>query len=69
MDLVGRQTRRRADGIVASEFYVGQKQVPIALSLVDDHSQHLGHSVVCPLNAPVTVAMIGALASLCTPNS
>ena len=54
MDLVGCQTRRRANGIVVSEFYEGQMQVPIVLSLVDDHSQHLGHSVVYPLNAPVT---------------
>ena len=38
VDLVGRQTRRRANGIVVSEFYVGQMQVPIVLSLVDDHS-------------------------------
>ena len=39
-------------------------QVPIVLSLVDDHSQHLGHSVVYPLNAPVTVGMIGACRKL-----
>ena len=32
-------------GIVASEFDVAQMQVPIVLSLVNDHSQHLGHSV------------------------
>ena len=32
VDLVGRQTRRRADGVVVSEFYVGQMQVPIVLS-------------------------------------
>ena len=41
VDLVRRQTRRRADRVVVSEFYVGQMQVPIVLSLVDDHSQHL----------------------------
>ena len=56
MDLVGRQTRRRADGIILSEFYVGQMQVQIVLSLLDDNTQHLGHSVVYPLNAPVTLA-------------
>ena len=59
VDLTGRQTRRRADGIVVSEFDVRQLRVPIVLSLVDDHSQHLGHSVVYPLNAPVTVGMMG----------
>ena len=64
VDLVGRQTRRRASGIVVSELYVGQMQVPIVLSLVDDHSQHFGHSVVYPLNAPVTVGMIGACSKL-----
>ena len=45
VDLVGCQTRRRADRVVVSEFYVGQMQVPVVLSLVDDHSQHLCHSV------------------------
>ena len=53
VDLVGRQTHRHADGVVASEFDVGKMQVPIVLSLVDDHSQHLGQSVVHPLNAPL----------------
>ena len=60
VDLVRRQARRRADIFVVSEFDVRQMQVLNVLSLVDDHSQHLGHSVVHPLNAPVTVGMIGA---------
>ena len=64
VDLVGRQTRRRADGIVMIELDVGHMQVPIVLSLVDDHSQNLGHSVVYPLNAPVTVGIIGACSKL-----
>ena len=58
VDLVERQTRRRSDGIVVSEFDVGQMQVLIVLSLVDDRSQHLSHRVAYPLNAPVTVVMI-----------
>ena len=57
VDLVGRQTRRRADGVLVSKFYVGQMQVPIVLSLVDGHCQHLCHSLIHPLNAPVTVRM------------
>ena len=52
VDLVGRQTRRRADGVVVSEFYVGQMQVPIVLSLIDNNSQHLGHSVVARTQRP-----------------
>ena len=64
VDLVGRQTRPRADGIVVSGFDVVQMQVPIVLSLVDDHSQHLGHSVVYPLSAPIAVGMIGACSKL-----
>ena len=64
MDLVGRQARRRSDGIVVREFDVRQMQDPIVLSLVDDHSQHLGHSVIHPLNAPVAVGMIGACSKL-----
>ena len=64
MDLVGRQTCRCADGIIVIEFDVGQTQVPIILSLADDHSQHLGHSAVYPLNAPVTVGVIGSCRKL-----
>ena len=64
VDLVGRQTRRRANGIVVIEFSVEPMQVPTFLSLVDDHIQHLAHSVVCPLNASVTVGMIGACSKL-----
>ena len=60
VDLVRRQARRCADGIVVNEFDVGQMQVPIDSSLVGDHCQHLGQSVVHLLNAPVTVGMIGA---------
>ena len=70
VDFVGRETRRRANVIVVSEFYVGQVQIPIVLSLVDDHSQHFYYSVVYPLNAPVTVGVIGACSKLVhTPNS
>ena len=41
VDLVGRQTRRRADVVVLCEFYVGKMQIPIFSSLIDDHSQQL----------------------------
>ena len=64
VDLVRRQTRRRADGIAVSEFDVGEVQAPIVLSPVDDHSQHLGDSVVSPFNAPITVGMIAACSKL-----
>ena len=64
MELVGRQTRLGPDGIVLSKFDVGQMQVPIVLSLVDDHSQHLGHNVVYQLNTPDTVGMMGACSKL-----
>ena len=62
--LVGRQTRRRADRIVVCELDVREPQIPVVLSFVDDHSQHLGHSVVHPLNAPVAVRTIGACGKL-----
>ena len=50
--------------LLESKFDVGQMQVPIVLSLVDDLSQHLGCSVVYPLNAHVTVGMIEACSKL-----
>ena len=64
VDLVGCQTRRRANGTVVSEVYVGQMQVPIVLSLFDDHSQHLCQGVIYPLNAAVIGGMIGACSKL-----
>ena len=64
VDLVERQTRRRSDGVTASELFVGKMQVPMVLSLVDDHSQHLCHSAIYPLSAPVTVGVIGACSKL-----
>ena len=64
VDLVGHQTRLRADGIVVIKFYVGRVPVPIVLSLVDDHSEHFDHSVVYPLNTPVTVGMIRACSKI-----
>ena len=64
VDLVGPLARRRADRIVVSELDVRQMLVPIVLSLVDDHSQHLGHGLVHQLNAPVTVGMLGACSKL-----
>ena len=60
VDLVGPQTRRFADGTVVSVLDVRQMQVPIVFSVVDDHNQHLGYSVVHSLNDSVTVGMIGA---------
>ena len=64
VDRGGRQTRRRADRIVISEFDVRQMQIAIVLSLGYYHSQHLGHSGIHPLNAPVTVGMMGACSKL-----
>ena len=56
--------RCSADLIVVNELDVREPQIPVVLLLVDDHSQHLGHSVVHPLNAPVAVRMIGACGKL-----
>ena len=67
VNLVGRQTRRRVDRIVVCELAVREPQIPVVLSFVDDHSQHLGHSVVHPFNASVAVRMIRACAKLAHP--
>ena len=53
VNLVGHQTRRRSDRIVVSELDVRELQIPVVLSFIDDHSQHLGHSVVHPLTPPL----------------
>ena len=44
-------------------------QIPVILLFVDDHNEHLGHSVVHPLNASVAVRMVGACCELAHPNS
>ena len=62
--LVGRQTRRRADRVVVSKLDVRELQIPVVSSFVDDHSQHLGDSVVHLLNASVVVRMLGACGKL-----
>ena len=59
VDPVGRQARLRVDVIVVSELDLRKMRVPIVLSLVDDHCQHLGHSVVHTLNALVTIGTTG----------
>ena len=64
VNLIGRQTRRRTDRIVVCELDVTELQIPVVLSFVDDHSQHLSHSLVHPLNGSVTVWMIGACGKL-----
>ena len=58
--LIRGQPRGNADGIVVSEFHVRQVDVPVVLSFVDDHRQHLSHGVVDALNATVTVGVVGA---------
>ena len=63
VNLVGRQTRRRADRIVG-ELDVRELQIQVVLPFIDHHSQHLGHSVVHPLNASVAVWMTGACGNL-----
>ena len=64
VNLVGYQTRRRADRIVVFELDVRELQIPVVLSFIDDHSQHMDHRMVHPLNASVTVWMIGACGKL-----
>ena len=43
---------------------VRELQIPVVLSFIDDHTLHLSHSVVHPLNASVTVWMVGACGKL-----
>ena len=46
MHLIRGQRGAGADGIVVSKFHVRQVDVPVVLSFVDDHRQHLSHGVV-----------------------
>ena len=55
VNLVERQTRHRTDRTVISKLDVTELQIPVVLSFIDDHSQHLGHSMAHTLNASVAV--------------
>ena len=57
MHLIRCQPGGGADGIIVSKFHVWQADVPVVLSFVDDHRQHLSHGVVDALDA--TVAVVG----------
>ena len=60
MHLVGGPSGGGTDGIIVGKFHVRQMSIPIILSHIDDHSEHLSHGVIHALDAAVTVRMIGA---------
>ena len=60
MHLVRGQPCGGTDGIVVAEIGVRQVSIPITLSLVDDHSEDLGHGMIHALDTTVSVRMIGA---------
>ena len=41
--------------------------VPVVVSFVDDHRQHLRHGVIGTLDAPVTAGVVGAVETFCMP--
>ena len=57
MHLIRGQPCGGADGIVVSKFHVRQVDVPVVLSFVDDHRQHLSHGVVDALDTIVAVGV------------
>ena len=59
MHLIRCQPGGGADGIVVRKFQVRQVDVPVVLSFVDDHRQHLSHGVVDALDATVAVGVVG----------
>ena len=48
------------DGIIVRKFHVRKMSIPIILSLLDNHSEHLSHGVIHALDVAVAVRMIGA---------
>ena len=67
VDLVGAQTRRRADQIVVSQLDMREIQIPVTLAFVDDHSQHLGHVWFTRSMPPLPFGRQELVASLWTP--
>ena len=60
VNLMGGQTRRRVARIVVCELDVRELQILVVLAFMDDHTQHLGHTVVHQLHASVAVWIVGA---------
>ena len=60
MHLIRGEQGHGADRIVISKFHLRQVDVPVVLSFVDDHRQHLSHGVVDALDAIVADGMVGA---------
>ena len=60
MHLIRGQRGAGADGIVVSKFHVRQVDVPVVLSFVDDHRQHLSYGVVDARDATIAVEVAGA---------
>ena len=57
--LVRGQSRGGAHSVVVREFDVWQVEIPVVLTFVDDHGEHLSHCVVDSFDAP-TVGVVGA---------
>ena len=60
MYLIRYQPGGGADGIVVSKFHVWRVDLPVVLSFVDDHRQHLSHAMVDALDATVAVGVVDA---------
>ena len=69
MHLIRGQPCGGADGIVVSKFHVRQVDVPVVLSFVDDHRQHLSHGVVDALDAIVAIGMVALVGIFRMPRS
>ena len=57
--LVRSETGGGANRVVVGELDVREMKIPIVLSLVDDHGEHLSHGVVDAFNPTVAVGMVG----------
>ena len=65
VNLVGGQASGGIDLIVVGELHVRQLRIPIVLTFVDDHSQHLGRCVVNALHTTAAAWMVGAGGDFC----
>ena len=59
MHLIGGEPGGGADGAATSKFHVRQVDVPVVLSFIDDHCEHLIHGVIDALDATVAIEMVG----------
>ena len=67
--LIRSETGCSTNRVVVGELDVGQVEIPIILTFVDDHGEHLSHGVIDAFDPTIAIWMIGAGSDLAHPEA